>query len=198
MSIFTFGTHIFLIANLQNQFVKQFLLLRISDSFIVIFYSAVGSCLLIIVSFYCFIKQFVVDFLYRFVTIINVQIRSATVNIFCFELAAVVIDLAFTHHCAYRSLHLYTSNLINLLVLGSVTIVKSNLNALLTAEPSKCNLQASFALSERQRSTFEKALSAHYAKLYCVTNRDDGDNVLCLRTLLKCSSRSSHIDTPIS
>ncbi|MGO5082359.1 hypothetical protein ACTQ3L_10255 [Oscillospiraceae bacterium LCP25S3_E4] len=25
---------------------------------------------------------------------------------------------------------------------------------------------------------FEKALSAHSAKLYCVTNRDDGDNVL--------------------
>jgi len=62
---------------------------------------------------------------------------SAAVNIFRFELAAVVIDRAFTDHCAYRSLHLYTSNLINFTVLGSVTLVKSNAKALLTGKPIK-------------------------------------------------------------
>ena len=48
---------------------------------------------------------FEIDFLYRLVTVINVQMRSDTVNIFSLELAAVVIDRAFTYHCAYRSLH---------------------------------------------------------------------------------------------
>lgn len=56
-----------------------------------------------------------------------------TVNIFSFELAAVMIYRAFTDHCAYRSLHFITSNLQNFTVLGSVTLVKSNAKALLTA-----------------------------------------------------------------
>ena len=62
---------------------------------------------------------------------------SVPVYIFSLELESVVIDLAFTYHCTYRSLHLYTSNLINLLVLGSVTLVKSNAKALLTGKPIK-------------------------------------------------------------
>lgn len=64
-----------------------------------------------------------------------------------------------------------------------------------------CRLWAAEAPTEPTGETerlFEKALSAHSAKLYCVTNRDDGDDVLSLCTLLKYLLRSSHIDTPIS
>ena len=49
----------------------------------------------------------------------------------------------------------------------------------------KCNLQAGFAFFEEQRAAFEKVLSAHSAKLYCVTNRDDGDGVLDIAVVLK-------------
>ena len=83
--------------------------------------------------------------------------RSATVNIFRFELAAVMIDRAFTDHCAYRSLHLYTSNLTNLLVLGSVTLVKSNAKALLTGKPIKNATCQQVLRSPRGRGlSFEK------------------------------------------
>ena len=72
-----------------------------------------------------------------FITVVDIKMRSATVYIFSFELAAVMIDRAFTDHCTYRSLHFITSNLQNFTVLGSVTLVKSNAKALLTGEPIK-------------------------------------------------------------
>ena len=60
---------------------------------------------------------------------------------------------------------------------GSVTLVKSNAKALLTAAPSKMQPVPGFALSEGQRVAFEKALSVLSAKLICVTVRVDGDGV---------------------
>jgi len=51
-----------------------------------------------------------------------------------------------------------------LLVLGSVTLVKSNAKALLTGKPIKnADLQAGFTLSEGQVRLFEKSL-LHPAK----------------------------------
>ena len=64
---------------------------------------------------------------------VDIEMCSAAVYIFSFELATVMIYRAFTDHCAYRSLHFITSNLQNFTVLGSVTLVKSNAKALLTA-----------------------------------------------------------------
>ena len=62
---------------------------------------------------------------------------STAVNIFRFELAAVVIDRAFTNHCAYRSFHKISHPFLIRRSRGSVTLVKSNAKALLTGEPIK-------------------------------------------------------------
>jgi hypothetical protein len=75
----------------------------------------------------------VIDFFDIFIAVVDIEMCSVIVNIFRFELAAVMIDRAFTDHCTYRSLHFITSNLQNFTVLGSVTLVKSNAKALLTA-----------------------------------------------------------------
>ena len=60
--------------------------------------------------------------------------------------------------------------------LGSVTLVKSNAKALLTASYQKCNLHAGFALFEEQERLFEKS-PLHPAKTLTVTIRVDGDGV---------------------
>ena len=57
-------------------------------------------------------------------------------------------------------------------VRGSVTLVKSNAKALLTASYQKCSLQAGFALSEGQEQLFEKSY-LHPAKTLSVTIRVD-------------------------
>ena len=46
-----------------------------------------------------------IDFFDIFIAVVDIEMRSVTVNIFRFELAAVMIDRAFTDHCAYRSFH---------------------------------------------------------------------------------------------
>ena len=81
---------------------------------------------------------------------------STAVNIFSLELAAVVIYRAFANHCAYRSFHNYTSNLLNTTVLGSVTLVKSNAKALLTGKPVKNATCKQVLRSLRGRSGFLK------------------------------------------
>ncbi len=62
---------------------------------------------------------------------------SAAVYIFSFELATVMIDRAFTDHCAYRSFHKISHPFLIRRSRGSVTLVKSNAKALLTGEPIK-------------------------------------------------------------
>ena len=91
---------------------------------------------------------------------------TLTVNIFRFELAAVMIDRAFTDHCTYRSLHFITSNLQNFTVLGSVTLVKSNAKALLTGEPIKNATCKQVLRSPRGRSGFLKKATCTLQKLY--------------------------------
>ena len=92
MSVLTFRTHIVFISYLQNDFVERFFLLRIADFIIIVFDFSVCSCLLIIVPFQCFIKQFVIDFLDIFIAIIYIEVSACRVNICRFKLAAVVID----------------------------------------------------------------------------------------------------------
>jgi hypothetical protein len=60
--------------------------------------------------------------------------RSLTINIVCFELAAVMVYRTFTEHNADRSFHIFPFSGVSR---GSVTLVKSNAKALLTAAPSK-------------------------------------------------------------
>ena len=69
LSFFTFGTHIFLIANLQNEFMEGLFLFGISDFLIVVLYLLVGSGLLGVVSLEGFIKEFVVDLFDVFILI---------------------------------------------------------------------------------------------------------------------------------
>ena len=49
LSVLTFSTHVFLIANLQNEFMEWFFLLAGTDFLIVIFYLSVLSRLLLVV-----------------------------------------------------------------------------------------------------------------------------------------------------
>ena len=64
-----------------------------------------------IVSFQCFIKQFVINCLYIFIAVVDIEMSTSSVYIFCSELSAIVIDRAFTDHCTYRSLHFFISHL---------------------------------------------------------------------------------------
>nr|WP_303994078.1 hypothetical protein [Ruminococcus bromii] len=59
----------------------------------------------------------------------------------------------------------YTSNLINLLVLGSVTLVKSNAKALLTGKPIKNATCKQVLRSPRGRSSFLKKATCTLQKL---------------------------------
>lgn len=63
------------------------------------------------VSFQCFIKQFVINCLYIFIAVVDIEMSTSSVYIFCSELSAIVIDRAFTDHCTYRSLHFFISHL---------------------------------------------------------------------------------------
>ena len=60
--------------------------------------------------------------------------------------------------------------------LGSVTLVKSNAKALLTASYQKCNLHAGFALFEEQERLFEKS-PLHPAKTFTLAAKAEGQVV---------------------
>ncbi|MCI6254764.1 hypothetical protein, partial [Eubacterium coprostanoligenes] len=90
---------------------------------------------------------------------------SAAVNIFRFELAAVMIDRAFTDHCAYRSFHKISHPFLIRRSRGSVTLVKSNAKALLTGEPIKNAPCKQVLRSPRGRSGFLKKATCTLQKL---------------------------------
>ena len=144
---------------------KRFFLLGISDFFIVVFYSAVGSCLFIVLLFKCFVKQFVIDFFDVFIAVVDIEMCSAAVNIFSFELAAVMIYRAFTDHCAYRSFHKISHPFLIRRSRGSVTLAKSNAKALLTGEPIKNATCKQVLRSPRGRSGFLKKATCTLQKL---------------------------------
>jgi len=91
---------------------------------------------------------------------------TLSVNIFSSKFTAVVVDRAFSHHsadCSFHKYHFLSSSGVSR---GSVTLVKSNAKALLTAYGyQKCNPQAGFALSEGQGLSFEKDTLATPSKL---------------------------------
>jgi hypothetical protein len=64
-----------------------------------------------------------------------------------------------------------------LLVLGSVTLVKSNAKALLTDKPIKNATCEQVLRSLRSRRSFLKKATCTLQKLYCVTVCVDGDGV---------------------
>ena len=49
--------------------------------------------------------------LYIFIAVVDIEMSTSSVYIFCSELSAIVIDRAFTDHCTYRSLHFFISHL---------------------------------------------------------------------------------------
>ena len=82
------------------------LLLIAGANFLVVVRNApVCTGLLLVVPFQSLIEKLVVYSLDALVAIINVQVRAASVYIFSFEFAAVVIDRAFTDFSTDRSLH---------------------------------------------------------------------------------------------
>ena len=81
-------------------------MLGIADFFIVIIYFSIGSYLLVIVSFECFIEQLVMHFLDVLIAVTYIKMSSAWIYIFRFEFTAVVINRALS----------YTFNLVKILL----------------------------------------------------------------------------------
>ena len=90
---------------------KWLLLFAGTDFLIIIVNPAVTSGLLLIIPGERFIKQFVINCLYIFIAVVDIEMSTSSVYIFCSELSAIVIDRAFTDHCTYRSLHFFISHL---------------------------------------------------------------------------------------
>ena len=105
LRILASGAHILPVPNLQNDLVKGLFLIAGTDFFIVVWNAPVCTGLFLIVAFQGIIKKLMVHSLNALVAIVDIPIGAASVYIFCPKFAAVVIDRAFTHLCANRSLH---------------------------------------------------------------------------------------------
>ena len=103
--IFTGGAHIFPVSDLQDDLVKGLLLIAGTDFFIVVWNAPVCTGLLLVVPFQSLIEKLVVHGLDTLVAVVNVQVCAASVYIFGFEFAAVVINGAFTNLGTDRSFH---------------------------------------------------------------------------------------------
>ena len=90
------GTHILSVADLDDDFVEQFFLLRRPYLFVVVRYLAVIASLLRVVLFKCLVKELVIDLLYRLVDIGDIQMRSAAVHVVCREATVIVGKTAFS------------------------------------------------------------------------------------------------------
>ena len=80
------------ITNLHYDFVERFFLLSEAYFFVIIIYHTVGSCLLGVVFFECFIKQFVVHITDIFITVGNVLVRPFWINVACVKGTIVVSE----------------------------------------------------------------------------------------------------------
>lgn len=185
------------LANLQNQFVERLFLLGTADFFIIVCYLSVCSCLFSVVSFECFIKQFVIDFFNTLIAIIYIEVGTVSINILRFEFTAVVIDRAFPDHCTYRSLHKFISYPFcadrRKPLLLSAKVTQKHFCQL---RQQKCNLQAGFALSEGRGRLFEKS-PLHPAKTLSVTVYDDSDGIFDTAPTPKNIVTPSPIVTPV-
>ena len=99
------GAHIVLISDLQDNLVEGFFLIAGTDFFVIVWDPPVCTGLLLIVAFQSFIEKLMVHGLDTLVAVVNISVGAASVYIFCPKFAAVVVDRAFTHLCANRSLH---------------------------------------------------------------------------------------------
>ena len=97
-AVFGCSTHIVLIADLENHFIKQFFLFAITDFFVVIFDATIFAFLLCIKLGKGFIEQIVVRLLNGCVAIFNVQMCSGLVNIFCEIGTAIMSNDTVTRH----------------------------------------------------------------------------------------------------
>ena len=120
LTVCSLRIHIVLVADLQYQFVKEFLLTRCAYLFVVIVYPSVGSFLTVIVAFQSLVKQFVIDLSDVIVTVANILLGAFPVNILCLERSAVVVHRAFTNHgadCSFRDCLLSAGQNLRLVVL---------------------------------------------------------------------------------
>ncbi len=109
LCIFSTGSHIVLVANLENHFIKSFFLFAGTDFLIIIINATVFAFLLCVELRQSFIKQLMVRILDRSVAILDVQMGSCRINIFCDIGAAVVSNDTVTGHstdCSSYSCHL--------------------------------------------------------------------------------------------
>ena len=90
------GTHILSVADLNDDLVKLFLLLRRPYLFVVVGYLAVIARLLCVVLFECLVKELVIDLLDRLVDVGDIQMRSAAVYVVCREASVIVGKTAFS------------------------------------------------------------------------------------------------------
>ena len=81
------------------------LLIARANLLVVVRNTPVTSGLLFVVPFQSIIEKLVVYGLDALVAVVNIPVGAASVYIFCFELAAVVIDRAFADLSADRSFH---------------------------------------------------------------------------------------------
>ena len=84
---------------------EGFLLIAGANLLVVVRNTPVTSGLLFVVAFQSFIKKLVVHSLNALIAVVDVQVCAASVHILCPEFAAVVVDRAFAHLGADRSLH---------------------------------------------------------------------------------------------
>ena len=99
------GAHIFLVSDLQDDLVKRFLLVAGTDFFIVVWNTPVCTGLLLVVAFQSFIEKLVVHGLDALIAVVNIQVCAVSIHILRPKFAAVVVDRAFAHLGADRSLH---------------------------------------------------------------------------------------------
>ena len=99
------GAHIFLVSDLQDDLVEWLLLIAGANFLVIVWDSPVCTGLLFVVAFQSLIEKLVVYGLDALVAIVNVQVHAASVYIFSFEFAAVVVDRAFADLGTDRSLH---------------------------------------------------------------------------------------------
>lgn len=85
------SAHILLVSDLQDDLVERLLLISRANILIVVWNTPVCTGLLIVVAFQSLIEKLVVYRLDAFIAIINVQVRAASVYIFSFGFATVVI-----------------------------------------------------------------------------------------------------------
>ena len=93
------------ITYLENQFVKELLLLSRTYLLIIIAYFSVRARLFCIVFFECFSKQLFIHGFYIFATITAVKIASFAIGVLSVKFTAIVSHRAFSYFCAYRSFY---------------------------------------------------------------------------------------------